>query len=306
MDYIFIYCNILSNMKPLKNIIAPNAIVAYANHATIKPGKHIGEYHVFSRMLLWCRSGEGNVSVNGENRILRPGDMMFLPWGHKIRYFNGSREAWRISGIHIIPDLPPGSPFEFKVRHGAGQRIIGDKFRRDADLGKILKGVLTGHLVYPSPLSHLAEYAVELFTRGNQTERQSRMIAGLLLQEIEHNISNPMKTPSSFPIPLIKICDFIEANLVRKISLQDLVRAGCVSPATVCRLFSRYLGMRPFEWVNRKRIEKAAEMLLSTDMRIGEIADRVGIGDHYYFSKLFTKMKNVPPGRFRRDNSALI
>ncbi|MFA6294448.1 MAG: helix-turn-helix transcriptional regulator, partial [Victivallales bacterium] len=74
----------------------------------------------------------------------------------------------------------------------------------------------------------------------------------------------------------------------------------------VCRLFSRQLGVRPFEWINRKRMEKASELLLSTDLRIGEIADRVGIGDHYYFSKLFTKMKNIPPGKFRRNNASVI
>jgi glyoxylate utilization-related uncharacterized protein len=53
-----------------------------------------------SRMLLWCRASEGNVTVNGRTGILRPGDMMFMPWGHRIRYFNGSKDPWRISGIH--------------------------------------------------------------------------------------------------------------------------------------------------------------------------------------------------------------
>lgn len=293
-------------MKPRKNILDPNAVVAYANHATIAPGKSIGEFHVMSRMLLWCRTGEGNVTVNGETRILRPGDMMFMPWGHRIRYFNGSKDPWQISGIHIIPDLPPGSPLEYKVRHSKMEKIIGNEFRKDANLGKVLKGVLRGHMVYPSPLSHLTEYTVELFIRGTQTEQQSRMIAGLLLQEIEYNFLNPLLKPSSLPLPLVKMRDFVEAGLNRKISLSDLVKVGGVSPATVCRLFSRHLGMRPFEWINKKRIYKASALLLSTDMRIGEIADRVGIGDHYYFSKLFTKMKNVPPGKFRRDNSALI
>jgi AraC-like DNA-binding protein len=284
----------------------PNAIIAYANHATIAPGKSAGEFHVMSRMLLWCRAGEGNITVNCESRSLRPGDMMFMPWGHRIRYFNSSKEPWRISGIHIIPDLPPGSPFEYKVKHGEGQKIIGDKFRRDANLGKVLKGVLTGRLVYPSPLSHLAEYTVELFIRGNQTEGQSRMIACLLLPEIEYSVLNPLLHASSLPIPLVKMCDFAEARLARKIFLHDLVKAGGVSPATVCRLFSRHLGVRPFEWINRKRMEKASELLLSTDLRIGEIADKVGIGDHYYFSKLFTKMKDIPPGKFRRNNASVI
>lgn len=292
-------------MKNRNHPSVHNSILVYANHVTIAHGKSVWEYHVMSRMLLWCRGGEGTVTVNGETFILSHGDMMFLPWGHRIRYLNTAKEPWRISGIHIIPELSPGSPFEYKVRHEDGQKIIGDKGRHDADLGKILKGVLTGHLVYPSPLSHLAEYAVELFTRGNQNELQSRLIAGLLLQEIEHNIMNPLRTPSNLPVQLVKMCDFVEAGLVRKISLHDLVKVGSISSATVCRLFSKHVGMRPFEWINRRRIAKASELLLSTDLRIGEIADKVGIGDHYYFSKLFRKATGLPPGKFRKDNSSV-
>ncbi len=286
--------------------LAPDAIIAYANHATIAPGRSIGEMHVLSRMLLWCRAGQGNVTVNGETFILRPGEMLFLPWGHRIRYFNGGKEPWRISGIHIIPELPRGSPFEYKVSHADGQKIIGGRFRKDVDLGKVLRGIRKGHLVYPSPLAHLAEYTVELFIRGNQIEEQVRLLAGLVLKEIEYNILNPQVSPANLPLPLVKICELIQDKLAQKITLADLVKVGVVSPATVCRLFSRHLGMRPVEWINKKRIEKASELLLSTDLRVGEIADKVGIGDHYYFSKIFTSLKGVPPRRFRAENSMMV
>jgi YesN/AraC family two-component response regulator len=206
----------------------------------------------------------------------------------------------------MIPELPPGSPFEYKVKHGEGDIIKGGNLRKDACLGKVLRGVLKGRLVYPSPLAHLAEYTVELFIRGNQTGRQSRMLSGLLLREIECNILNPQVSPANLPMPLVKICDFIDGALEKKITLQDLVKAGNSSPATVCRLFSRHLGMRPFAWINRKRIEKASELLLSTDLRIGEIAEKVGIDDRYYFSKLFSKIKGLPAGKFRSENSSMI
>ncbi len=293
-------------MKHKTKISPPNSIIAYANHATIAPGKTAGESHVMSRMLLWCRTGAGLVTVNGQGNTLCAGDMMFMPWGHRIKYLNNSKEPWRISGIHIIPELPPGSPFEYKVKHGEGDKIIGNKFRNDANLGKVLNGVLKGHLVYPSALSHLAEYTIELFSMSRQTEQQSRMLASLLIREIEYSILNPQFSPANLPVPLVKICDFIESRLQHKITLQDLVRAGNSSPATVCRLFSRHLGMRPVEWITMKRMEKASELLLSTDLRIGEIAQRVGIPDCYYFSKLFSKVKGLPAGKFRSENSSMI
>jgi AraC-like DNA-binding protein len=293
-------------MKNRKHPTVPNSILLYANHVTIAHGKSVGEYHVMSRMLLWCRGGEGTVTVNGKTSILRHGDMMFLPWGHRIRYLNTSKEPWRISGIHIIPELPPGSPFEYKVKHLDGVSVLGGGQRKDADLGNVLKGVLRSRLAYPSPLAHLAEYIVELFIRGNQTERQSRLLAELLLREIEYNVLNPLLAPSPLPLSLEKICVFIDGALQDKITLRDLSKAGGGSPATVCRLFSKHMGMRPFVWINKKRIEMAAELLLSTDLRIGEIAVKVGIPDYYYFSKLFSRFKGVSAGEFRKENSSLI
>lgn len=293
-------------MKSRLKKMAPDAVVAYANHLTVAPGISFGEYHVMSRMLLWCQTGEGNVTVNGDPHILRSGDMLFLPWGHRISYFNGSRKSWRISGIHIIPELPHGSPFECKVRHAARDQIKGGSLRKDYDLGKVLKGVVKGTLLYPGSLSHLAEYTIGLFVRGMQTEQQCRLLALLLLQEIEYNILNPQVSPANLPFSLVKICEYIENRLEQKITLRDLMKAGGISQATVCRLFSHYLRTRPFEWINHQRIEKAAELLIASDLRVGEIAHRVGIGDQYYFSKLFSGIKGVPPGVFRQENATMI
>lgn len=293
-------------MESKIKIKAPDAVVAHANHLTVAPGISFGEFHVMSRMLLWCQTGEGNVTVNGDTHILRSGDMLFLPWGHRISYFNGSNKSWRISGIHIIPELPHGSPFECKVKHADGDLIKGGSLRKDNDLGKVLKGVVKGTLLYPGSLSHLAEYTIGLFVRGKQTEQQCRHLALLLLHEIELNVLNPQVSPANIPLSLVKICDYIERRLDKKITLPDLMKAGGVSQATVCRLFSQYLRIRPFEWINKMRIDKAAELLLSSDLQIGEIASKVGISDHYYFSKIFSRIKGVPPGKFRHDNFNMI
>ena len=131
-------------------------------------------------------------------------------------------------------------------------------------------------------------------------------MAELLLREIEYNMLNPRLAPSPLPLSLEKICGFIDGALQDKITLRDLSKAGAGSPATVCRLFSKHMGMRPFAWINKKRIEMAAELLLSTDLRIGEIAVKVGIPDYYYFSKLFSRFKGVSAGEFRKENSFLI
>ena len=66
-------------------------------------------------------------------------------------------------------------------------------------------------------------------------------------------------------------------------------------------LFTSRLGVPPGRFLQNARLELAAQMLRSTDLTIAEIAGFVGIGDIYYFNKLFKRHHNMPPGRYRRE-----
>ena len=55
----------------------------------------------------------------------------------------------------------------------------------------------------------------------------------------------------------------------------------------------------PNEYINRLRLEKAAELLLSTDIPISSLASELGFYDCAYFHKLFKKRYGRSPGDFR-------
>lgn len=62
-------------------------------------------------------------------------------------------------------------------------------------------------------------------------------------------------------------------------------------------------GMTPNEYIKKMRMEKAAELLLTTNMTAAEIAYKVGFEDQYYFSKSFKKYYGVPPTQYRQGDS---
>ena len=49
-----------------------------------------------------------------------------------------------------------------------------------------------------------------------------------------------------------------------------------------------------------RRLAYAAELLKTTDLSVAEIADRCGIGDYNYFSKIFRKVYNVSARDYRK------
>lgn len=62
-------------------------------------------------------------------------------------------------------------------------------------------------------------------------------------------------------------------------------------------------GMSPNDYIRKIRMEKAAELLISTNMTAAEVDYKVGFEDQYYFSKSFKKYYGVPPSKYRRGET---
>jgi len=72
---------------------------------------------------------------------------------------------------------------------------------------------------------------------------------------------------------------------------------------TFRRDFRRAMGVAPKQYWLRLRMERAAECLANTGMSVAETATYLGYEDPCYFTRVFTRMLGVPPGRYRRDPS---
>jgi AraC-like DNA-binding protein len=69
------------------------------------------------------------------------------------------------------------------------------------------------------------------------------------------------------------------------------------------RRFRRATGVSPTQWCLRQRIERACELLLSTNDSIEAIADHLGFSDRSHFQRAFRKQRACGPAAFRRTHS---
>jgi len=65
------------------------------------------------------------------------------------------------------------------------------------------------------------------------------------------------------------------------------------------RLFSERMGMPPMKYYIRLKIEAARSMLASTNIRIGEISDKLGFNTQFNFSRTFRREAGLSPTEFR-------
>ena len=92
----------------------------------------------------------------------------------------------------------------------------------------------------------------------------------------------------------------IKYNYNNEINIKKIADSFHLDSAYFSRLFKSRVGKSPKKVIMEERIEKAKEMLISSDHPIKEISNTVGFNDQLYFSKLFYKYEGLSPTEFRK------
>lgn len=83
-------------------------------------------------------------------------------------------------------------------------------------------------------------------------------------------------------------------------TLEHIAAEVHLAPATICRLFRRFQGVSPYQYLTRRKMTLAAQLLLEQGALVKEAAARVGFSDPYHFSRCFRGVHGVPPATLRK------
>lgn len=93
--------------------------------------------------------------------------------------------------------------------------------------------------------------------------------------------------------------DWLEDNYAVAAAVEALVKQAGVPERTLKRRFKRATGYSPIEYVQRLRVEEAKRRLERTDLPVDEISWTVGYEDPAFFRRLFKRITDLTPGRYR-------
>ena len=93
---------------------------------------------------------------------------------------------------------------------------------------------------------------------------------------------------------------YIHQNFAGEISVSDIARSATLSESECLRCFKSTIGVPPIQYVKRFRVQRAAELLSATDMKIAEIGAQCGFQDTSYFTRAFREIKGMTPGEYRQ------
>lgn len=105
-------------------------------------------------------------------------------------------------------------------------------------------------------------------------------------------------------VGLARALRFIWEHYTEQIQVNDLADATNLSRRSLARLFQKHLKRSMGEEITRKRIDRAKELLLTSDFKAWQIAEMSGFSSMEHLSKAFTRVVGQPPSVFREEHGA--
>jgi len=90
----------------------------------------------------------------------------------------------------------------------------------------------------------------------------------------------------------------LDARMESLHSLADMADACGVAPEYLCRLFKRFGSCTPYQYLQRRTMERAANLLQHGSLLVKEVAEMTGSSDAFHFSRTFKRVHGVSPQHF--------
>ena len=103
------------------------------------------------------------------------------------------------------------------------------------------------------------------------------------------------------PGAMRRVREYVETRLGESIDLAALAGIAALSLYHFARAFKQSAGVTPHHYLVQRRVERAQELLVRTELPLSEIALATGFSDQSHFARHFRQMLGLTPGQFRRS-----
>lgn len=100
---------------------------------------------------------------------------------------------------------------------------------------------------------------------------------------------------------LSPVLEAIDACLDRPVGRDELAELAHLSPSRFNTVFKTTMQQSPRAYIQKRRLQRAQQLLISTDLAIHEVAARVGHPDPFHFTRMFKRACGVNPSQYRQN-----
>lgn len=158
--------------------------------------------------------------------------------------------------------------------------------------------VISGSSMLPVQLSHLYDALSDCKNDPLWLDEQLTSLLCLTIKEARCHAQSSL--PYMIPSYLISIRNSFHKNFAKPFSLAELETQYKISRFRIAHEFTAAFGQSPIAYLNCLRLQKACELLMCGDDRIGEISATVGFESTNHFINLFRRQYGMTPGTYRK------
>ena len=249
----------------------------------------------------YISSGMGYHILNGNKSMVNKGDLLFISY-NSYHNFKPITEDFKWINCMFLPELIDSSlinahnaedvlklalftdMFEFDTINLADVQLYSALDEFDSLFADMLREYNAAKTGYQAILRYdLFILLIRIFRTASKSQSN-------------HSDTLNNNTLVDMVLSFLKTNSFNE-----EISLETIAKEAYVSPKYFSRLFKKKTGLNLTQFVNKLRVDKACELLKTTDLPISDIMNRVGYKDSKFFYQMFKRTMNVTPGDYRRE-----
>lgn len=245
---------------------------------------HFKLWHALSldeNMIIYFHSGGGSIVCGESVYPIKPGALCFIGAG-KYHY--------------TMPDDP--------ALYDRSKIFFSTKLLRGvialASDGKGLSEFAYDSLVYAEIPEAFQNSVTGIFCEAYRERSGAMDVATVshLIHLIQKYSINSIASASG---ALGEALDFINKNIFKPITIDEICREAHISKYYFCRRFKDSLGMTVMDYILKTRIVLAKQMLEKESLSISEISDRCGFSSVSYFCRVFKESTGVSPLKYRKS-----
>lgn len=244
-----------------------------------------------------AEEGTARVSVNGADHIIRQGEGVFINTGILHGVWQEGDSACRLRSMVFHPRFVGGSVDSILWQKYL-EPLLGDPSCPCVPF--------TGAREWEKAASKTIDGAWQACVSEEEGfEFRARDLLSRLILLLFQNRPVAQKKPSEKDLRdgerTKAMLQYIQAHFSEKITLAQIAGSANISESECLRCFRSVIVSSPMQYVKQLRIQRAAELLRSTDWKICDIGMQCGFQEMSYFAKTFREVKGCTPKGYREQ-----
>lgn len=236
-------------------------------------------------------SGKGINIIEDVVYEIKPGDIYIINnYEHHMAYAHGGYE---MIIIYFEPELIWG-------QNSFNYQYLKPFFSRKKEFSNQIKGDAKYADIFASII-------IKMFDEWNKKEishllmvkAQLMEFLALLCRHYSSVTNREENSQHSLYGQVHDVIQYIHQNLHNKITLEELAEIACMNKTYLSTYFKKATGNNLSSYIETVRINKAAQLIKTTDKSITEICFEVGFNNPTHFSRIFKKQTNMSAREYR-------